>query len=710
MLKNKRVDLQDLDEIDLIQLLARLFDHRYLIMAITLGFMLAGITYTFLATPIYRANALIQVEQDAGSTIMQDVSRFLPGLARPVASTEIALIRSRMVLEQTLIKRKLLIEARPRVLPLFGNILQKLSRNKLPAVTISMFEISNTNPNTSLLLTVIDSKHYRIQDDEGKVIEGQVGLVVKGLGVRLKVEEINALAGDCFTLTRYPLQQALDKLQQALTITESGKDGGMLAISLIGTDPEHIEQTLNTVIEDYLAQNLARKSEESSKSLAFLKTTVPNVKQQLDAAEEKLNMFRERHQSVDLSLEAKSALDTLVSMESQLNEVTFKEAEISKLYTRDHPAYRALLEKRQTLQSERALINRRVSQMPGTQQEILRLTRDVESGQALYMMLLNKQQELNIIHASTLGNLRVIDKALVEPEPIAPRKSLIVFLAILLGGGGACSGVLVYHLLRRVIETPEQVENLGLSVFAAIPHSMSQANSTKGALLSPVLAIHSPTDITVEALRGLRTSLHFARLEATNNVIAVTGSSPGVGKSFICSNLAVVMAQAGLNVLLIDGDMRRGYLHKTFNLMTTKGLSGILSGIHTHESTLQRVDGIDGLTLISRGDIPPNPSELLMRQAFDDLLSWANKSYDLVLLDTPPILAVTDGIVACRHAGCVLLTTRFEQTSLREISLSYQRLAQSNIVLNGVLINNVLKKASNIGRYSYYSYSADNKS
>lgn len=705
MQENKRLGQQDRDEIDLSQLLARLFDHRYLIATVTLCFALVGGAYTFLATPVYRANALIQVEQNASSALMQDVSRFLPAVARTEASTEMALIRSRMVLGQTLIKRHLLVEARPLGLPLFGNTLQNMLRKTTPTVTVSRLDVPHTRLNTSLLLTVIDATRYRLQDSKGETIEGQVGQVIQGLGVTLKVEAMDALVGDRFTLTRYSLQQALDTLRQALTVTESGKDGGMLSLSLTGTDPAHIEQTLNTLIEDYQAQNLARKSEESSRSLAFLKTTLPDVRQQLDLAEEKLNTFRETHQSVDLSLEAKSALDTLVSLESLLNEVTFKEAEISKLYTRDHPAYRALLEKRQTLWSERDVINQRVSQMPGTQQEILRLTRDVESGQALYMTLLNKQQELNITHASTLGNVRIIDTALVEPYPIAPRKSLIVLVAILLGGITACGSVLLYHLLRRGIETSEQVESLGLSVFAAIPHSMRQANSDENA----VLALLDPTDLTVESLRGLRTSLHFARLDASNNVIAITGTAPGVGKSFICTNLAVVMAHAGLNVLLIDGDMRRGYLHKTFNVAATKGLSGILSGVYPPSSALQRVERVDGLTFISRGDIPPNPSELLMRPAFDDLLNWANKTYDVVLLDTPPILAVTDGIVACRHAGSVFLTARFEQTSLHEISLSAQRLAQSHIALNGVLINNVMRKASTAGRYSYYSYDADNE-
>lgn len=706
MPENKHIGPQDKDEIDLSQLFARLFDHRYLIATVTLCFALVGVTYTFLAAPIYRASALIQIEQDVGNSLIQDVSRFLPSVGRPMASTEIALLLSRMVLAQTLAKRNLLIEVRPLGLPLFGNTLQSLLREKKSTVTVSQLDVSDTQLNSSLLLTVIDARHYRLQDGGGGTLEGEVGQRVQGLGVTLKVDAINALAGERFTLTRYSLQQGLDKLRQALHITESGKDGGMLSLSLTGTDPVHIEQTLNTLIEDYLAQNLARKAEGISRSLVFLKTTLPDVRQQLDVAEEKLNAFREIHQSVDLSLEAKSALDTLVSVESQLNEVTFKEAEISKLYTRDHPAYRALLEKRQTLRSERELINQRVSQMPGTQQEILRLTRDVESGQALYMTLLNKQQELNITHASTLGNVRIIDTALVESKPIAPKKKLIVLLSILLGGTIACGGVLVYHMLRRGIETPEQVESLGLSVFAAIPYSTRQTNSGKHAL---PLALTDPTDLSVEALRGLRTSLHFARQDASNNVIAITGTSPGVGKSFICANLAVVMAQAGLNVLLIDGDMRRGYLHKTFDVKGEKGLSGILSGAYSPSAALQRITDVEGITLIACGDIPPNPSELLMRSTFDELLRWANKTYDVVLLDTPPLLAVTDGIVACRHAGSVFLTARFEQTSLHEISLSTQRLAQSDIALNGVLINSVVRKASTAGSYCYYSYGADNR-
>lgn len=141
----------------------------------------------------------------------------------------------------------------------------------------------------------------------------------------------------------------------------------------------------------------------------------------MDNAEGKLNAYRRQNDSVDLSLEAKSVLDQIVNVDNQLNELTFRESEISQLYTKEHPTYKALLEKRKTLQDERSKLNKRVSGMPETQQVILRLSRDVESGRAVYMQLLNRQQELNIAKSSAIGNVRIIDPAVTQPKAVKPK-------------------------------------------------------------------------------------------------------------------------------------------------------------------------------------------------------------------------------------------------------------------------------------------------
>ncbi|MFW8236334.1 GNVR domain-containing protein, partial [Klebsiella pneumoniae] len=145
------------------------------------------------------------------------------------------------------------------------------------------------------------------------------------------------------------------------------------------------------------------------------------------------NSYRKEKDSVDLSMEAKSVLDQIVNVDNQLNELTFREAEISQLYTKEHPTYKALIEKRQTLQQEKTKLNKRVSGMPSTQQEVLRLSRDVESGRAVYLQLLNRQQELSIAKSSAIGNVRIVDDSITDPKPIKPKKILICIIGFILG-------------------------------------------------------------------------------------------------------------------------------------------------------------------------------------------------------------------------------------------------------------------------------------
>ncbi len=195
----------------------------------------------------------------------------------------------------------------------------------------------------------------------------------------------------------------------------------MLTLTLTGPKPKQISEVLNNISENYLEQNVARQAAQDAKSLDFLNKQLPIVRTDLDNAENKLNSYRKQRDSVDLSMEAKSVLDQIVNVDNQLNEITFREAEISQLYTKEHPTYKALIEKRQTLQNEKTKLNKRVSSMPTTQQEVLRLSRDVESGRAVYLQLLNRQQELSIAKSSAIGNVRIIDKAITEPQPVKPK-------------------------------------------------------------------------------------------------------------------------------------------------------------------------------------------------------------------------------------------------------------------------------------------------
>ncbi|CAI3914336.1 Putative tyrosine-protein kinase in cps region [Klebsiella pneumoniae] len=702
---------KDEDELDLGRLIGEIIDHRKLIVSITAFFTLLALVYVVFSTPIYQADALIQVEQKQGNAILNNLSQMLPD-SQPQSAPEIALIQSRMILGKTVDDLNLQTIIKKSYFPIFGRGFARLLGENEGSLSISRLYVHNVgNDSVKLKLTVRDGKHYEI-DFNNKKINGYVGQLYENDDFSIKVDKMDAKPGSEYNIYYESRLKAISDLQNTLSVADQGKDTGMLTISLTGEDPSIIERIVESISDNYLAQNIARQAAQDAKSLEFLNKQLPQVRSDLDIAEDKLNQYRRKNDSVDLSLEAKSVLDQIVNVDNQLNELTFRESEISQLYTKEHPTYKALMEKRKTLQEEKAKLNKKVSTMPETQQEILRLSRDVESGRAVYMQLLNRQQELSIAKSSAIGNVRIIDNAVTQPKPVKPKKVLIVLLGFVFGGVISICIVLLRVFLRRGIESPEQLEELGINVYASVPVAeiISKTASKKGTFTKKqndfdkgLLALVNPTDLAIEAIRGLRTSLHFAMMESRNNILMISGASPNAGKTFISSNLAAVISQSGKKVLFIDTDMRKGYAHKLFNVQPENGLFDYLSKRIELEKVIKQTS-IAGLEFISRGMIPPNPAELLMHQRMGEFLNWANEHYDMVILDTPPILAVTDAAVIGNYAGTTLLVARFELNTTKEMTIAFKRFDQSGINVKGCILNGIVKKASSYYGYGYHHY------
>ncbi|KMV90135.1 putative tyrosine-protein kinase in cps region [Klebsiella oxytoca 10-5244] len=709
---------KDTDEIDLGRLVGELIDHRKLIISVTALVTLISLVYVLFATPIYQADALVQVEQKQGNAILSNLSQMLPN-SQPQSAPEITLLQSRMILGKTVTDLNLQAKAEQDYFPVFGRGWSRLIGDKPGKLTISRLYVPTIAGDVpELKLLVLDSMHYALIYNDIE-IKGTVGELLEKNGLSLKVDKIDALPGSKFTVEYVSKLKAITDLQNTFSVVDQGKDTGMLTLSLTGDDPELIKNIIDSISNNYLAQNISRQAAQDAKSLDFLNLQLPKVQNDLNIAEDKLNQYRRQKDSVDLSLEAKSVLEQIVNVENQLNELTFRESEISQLYTKEHPTYKALLEKRKTLQDEKIKLNERVSGMPKTQQEILRLSRDVESGQAVYMQLLNRQQELSIAKSSAIGNVRIIDTAVTETKPVQPKKFIIVLAGIVLGFIISVGLVLLRVFLRQGIESPEQLEERGINVYASIPVSEAFAkkavqkkywNKTPNSEAQGFLAVENPADLAIEAIRGLRTSLHFAMMEARNNLLMISGASPNAGKTFVSTNLAAVIAQTGKRVLLIDTDMRKGYTHKLFNISNENGLSDFLSGKIELQKTLKKVSPV-GFDFISRGAVPPNPAELLMHRRFGELITWASQNYDIVVLDTPPILAVTDAAIIGHYAGTTLLVARFEQNTAKELEVSFKRFEQSGVIAKGCILNGVIKKASSYYSYGYsnygYSYTED---
>ncbi|VVK82829.1 polysaccharide biosynthesis tyrosine autokinase [Klebsiella pneumoniae] len=717
---NNKLITNDADEIDLGRLLGELVDHRKLIIAVTSLFTLCALIYALFATPIYQADALIQVEQKQANAILSNLSQMLPD-SQPQSEPEIALLKSRMILGKTVDDLNLQAVIKPKYFPIFGRGWQRLSGKKDGELVVSRLYLPTSEDIDvpKVELTVKDNEHFVVKGDDF-TFNGKVGELLDDKGISIKVDKIDAEPGSKFTISYITRLEAITKLQEVLSVADQGKDTGILVLSITGDNPELITNIIDSISNNYLSQNIARQAAQDAKSLEFLSNQLPKVRNDLDVAEDKLNEYRRKNDSVDLSLEAKSVLEQIVNVDNQLNDLTFRESEISQLYTKEHPNYKALMEKRKTLQEEKAKLNKRVSVMPETQQEILRLSRDVESGRAVYMQLLNRQQELNIAKSSAIGNVRIIDNAVAQTKPVKPKKIVIILIGFIFGSVVAIGIVLLRVFLRRGIESPEQLEELGINVYASIPVSEAFANNAvKKAswknknydIKQAFLAVENPADLAIEAIRGLRTSLHFAMMESRNNILMISGASPNAGKTFVSTNLAAVIAQSGKKVLFIDTDMRKSYTHNLFNVENTKGLSDILSGKMTVERAIQPLS-MAGFDFIARGAVSPNPAELLMHKNFDALLSWASQNYEIVVLDTPPILAVTDAAIIGNYVGTTLLVARFEQNTAKEIEVSVRRFEQSGVIVKGCILNGIIKKASSYYSYGYnhYGYTyTDNK-
>jgi tyrosine-protein kinase Etk/Wzc len=406
-------------------------------------------------------------------------------------------------------------------------------------------------------------------------------------------------------------------------------------------------------------------------------------------------------------MQTQGLLDQEVSIQTNIQQLRLQQADMQRQYTSEHPAYKALMSQIGQLEGQKNAIDKKVGSLPDTQQQLLKLTRDVQVSNDTYTGLLNQAQQLDIARAGTVGNVRVVDKAAVDiTRPVWPKKLIVVLGGALLGGFVALVYVFVRQMLNRGIEDPAVIEKIGLPVYATIPVSLREqalhGKRTRGSSKQHLLVLDAPADLATEALRSLRTSLHFARLEAKNNVLMISGSSPDVGKTFVSANLASVVAQSNQRVLLIDGDMRMGSLHRVVGGKAEVGLSELISGQIDLVEAVRQIGPLENLHFIARGKIPPNPSELLMNARFSALLDHFKQMFDLIIIDTPPILAVTDAAIIGHHAGTALLVVRFGLNQAREVALARQRFEQNKVPLKGAIFNAVERRSSGYYSYAYY--------
>ncbi|HEM8265434.1 polysaccharide biosynthesis tyrosine autokinase [Providencia vermicola] len=681
------------DEIDLLALFKILKVNYLKIGFFTLVFIVLAAAYSFLATPIYQANATLQYDKMSQVSLLDQMSDVMPfANSNSQVDSEIEVIKSRMVLGKTVSNLSLDTQIAPA--GFFAKFLNEDAKAEVP-----LYNVPEDLVGQPATLTYLGDNQYSLNID-GTILKGEVNKLLSQDDISLLVSSIAAEAGQEFTLIKNTSYSTIENLRNTLTIAEVGKGTGIISMDIKGPDKAENVQILNSIIQNYVDQNTERKKEVTNNTLLFLNEYLPKIKVKLDNYENQLNTFRKKNESIDLSLEAKAALDTALQVEEKLNELTFKEVEIQQLYTRNHPAYQSLLDKRQQLLREKEKISKAIQKLPNTQQQIVRLTRDVESEQAIYNQLVAKQQELSVLNSGITADVRIIDSAESQPNAVAPKKALILVLAAILGFIVGCAYVIAREFFNNKIKGTEDIDALGINVYATIPFSSYEKKLIAEGNKHP-LALENPADTAVEAIRSLRTSVYFSVMNQGNNLVMVTSASPGVGKSFVTSNMAVVLANAGKKVLLIDTDLRKGRIHKAFGLSNKLGLSDYLSQSDTSQPNIHN-SVIENLDVVCRGKNVTHSSELLMSERFKRLLDTVKGQYDIVVIDTAPILAITDSAIIGKYVGTSLLIAYYGVNTVKDIELSLKRFKQNDIEITGVILNGIDAKSDD---YNYvYEY------
>lgn len=714
------------DTIDLKELFFSLIAQWKLIALCIILSLICALLYLRTTPDTYAVDAMVQVEDSKGTSaaLLGDLSGMID--QKSPAQAEIEILKSRLVLGEVINHLNLNIRVSGTEDSFWNRLMANhqyateyseksvLFKDNQNSFDIRQFDIPQYFQDKNLILSFEPGKYSLTDAITEQVVFSAPLNQVSQSSSEYGLWKVGIFSQDSFDAVYNIQKQSLPAAMQSLTanysVAEKGKMSGVLGLNYQGNDKQHITEVLNAILAAYSQQNIERRSAETAQTLKFLEDQLPELKQQLDVAEREFNRFRQQYNTVDVTKESELYLTQSITLETKKAELEQLVAEASAKYTGEHPMMQQMNAQLSAINQKIAELNGTLKRLPELQRQYLQFFREVEVKQQLYTGLLNSYQQLRIAKAGEIGNVRIVDTAVEPIEPIKPKKLQILILAIFLGGFLGTLLALLRNMMRSGIKDAAQIENeLDLPVYATVPRSVIQESRIK--LLKkkkniPILAVKDSSDIAIESLRSMRTAIHFALMNANNNVIAISGPAPEIGKSFITTNLATILAQGGKRVLVIDGDMRRGYLHKYLNAEVQPGLAELLNHQNSYADVVQN-STIENLFFVTRGKSPVNPSELLSTDQFKAFLDQASASFDHILIDTPPVLAVTDGIIIAQYAGVNLLVARHGKTQIKELEITVNRFEQANVKVNGVILNDVQKGSAGSYGYNYaYAYTA----
>ncbi|MGF6288634.1 tyrosine-protein kinase Etk/Wzc [Paraburkholderia youngii] len=711
-------------------------DHIWEIVVTTVVVLTLAVAYLLITTPIYSADVIVRVdppEPNALGLALQNQDLLPP--PTPSSVTEMAVMESRSVLQPVIDQFRFDISVKPHKLPVLGDIAEKFATPGQPSapwlglksyawggerVQIAALDVPRELEEEKLTLTALDNGGFELHGPSGELLaSGTVGMPVKQNGVSMLVKELAARPGTKFEVIRWNDLDAIKRFESLIKIGDKVKDSGLLQIQYRDKSPDKAAAVANALGQQYLASAVASRQSNDTQTLAFINGELPRLLADLRKAEEALKSFRSNSQSMQPTNEAQAYLQGGLDLDKQIATLQLQRTQMLERYTPQSRWVQNIDEQLAQLKEAKAKFSDHFNGMPASERESVDLIRAQKVAETVYLGMVQKAEQLQVRRASTTGGAHILDPAMRPHMPVMPQPVLV------LGGGlvlGILSGVVLVFMRRHVmigVTDPRYVERqMSVPVFGEILFSHQQVlldrDATAGRKSLPpatgrahpplqkslheiqldtgipnrILAARFPHDASVEALRSVRTAVTRDLAHARNNIVMVIGPTPSAGKSFVAANLAILHAEVGQRVVLIDADMRRGHLASLFNESNRGGLSEVLAERLPLRNAL-RSTRIEGLTFLSCGARPENPAALLMKPRLKDVLERLSSQFDLVIIDTPPFLAVTDASIVANEAGASLLVLRSGMQSEEEIADTIRKVERAEGRIAGAVFNGI---------------------
>ncbi|OZI23303.1 tyrosine protein kinase [Bordetella genomosp. 9] len=723
-----------------------LLANRFMIIVLTVLATLIGVAYYMVKAPVYQSDIAVQVEEELPSgqrtSTLSDVSSIFD--IKQAASGEMEILRSRMVVGHAVDYYQLYVHATPDYFPVIGRWLAKRHESfALPAsitdaipggwawggerIQVNRIDVPDDLIGKKLHVITLGGGAYELVDPvHDRRFEGRVGQLerfeVPGGAIEVQIDALQGRPETSFTIVRNSRLEAIESLQTRMNIFERGRQSNVIGVNLTGQDPVLTAAVLNEIGQEYVRQNTNRKTAQAEKSLAFLDQQLPVLKKQLEDSETRYNALRNSRGTIDLTEEGKLVLGQSVQTQNRIFELKAQRQELITRFAPSHPSITAIDRQIASLTGDMNKLNSKIRELPDLEQDVVRLTRDVKVNTDLYTGLLANAQQLRMIRAGKVGNVRVVDTAVAAERPLSPKAPIVIGVAAL---AGLILGVVAAFLRNALfggLTDPDEIERYtGLPVLATVPYSDLQDRlwrraRRKNTRIPALLAQSNGSTPPIESLRSFRTVLQVAMRDSSNNIVVFTGPLAGVGKSFLSANFAFIQAAVGKRVLLIDADFRRGTLNRYFATSAENGLFEVLAGTVPLEAVTKR-NIMNGVDFISTGRVTFDPSELLASDAFGECLHALAADYDIVIVDTAPVLSSSDAAVVGAHAAAVMVVVRSGMNTVGEIRETNKRLQQAGAPVAGVVFNGLKLQSEGWGyrskygpyRYSRASYYGENQ-